>query len=237
MPRCDRGYLPPVAARTQVEVRDLDGTEGPLVFDGFASVTGQAYRMWDAFGEYREIVHVGSFTETLAQPGLDVPLVIDHVSSRRIARTVTPAAPLLLSEVTEGDRTGLHVLAPNLDRSDPDVAYIVPKLRSGLIDEMSFRFLITSGRWSDDWTEFHIHAVDIDRGDVAIVGYGANPLTTGAGLRGLSAFGDDELRAEVTRRGLVVGVRASAPVLAPRSPEEERRAALHRLLDAAGAGR
>jgi hypothetical protein len=31
--------------------------------------------------------------------------------------------------------------------------------------------------------EYHIHAVDIDRGDVSIVGYGANPHTAGAGLR------------------------------------------------------
>jgi hypothetical protein len=70
-----------------------------------------------------------------------------------------------------------------MQRDNPYVAQITPMLRSGLIDEMSFRFMITSGRWSDDWAEYHIHAVDIHRGDVAIVGYGANPLTAGAGLR------------------------------------------------------
>jgi HK97 family phage prohead protease len=159
--------------------------------------------MWDAFGEYEEIVHIGSFAESLARADLDVPLVIDHVSSRRIARTTVPAAPLSLTEVTTGDRTGLRVLAPALDRADPDVQYIVPKLRSGLIDEMSFRFLITSGRWSDDYTQFHIHAADIHRGDVSIVGYGASPHTAGSGLRGARALGDlsdDELRAELDRR-------------------------------------
>jgi HK97 family phage prohead protease len=205
--RCEReaqsrAWTPGHSSR--VEIRDADGPDGPLVFDGFASVTGQGYEMWDWAGEYTEVVHVGAFAETLARGDLDVPLVLDHVSSKRIARTGNASSPLMLAEVTEGDTTGLHVLAPTLDRTDPDTAYIVPKLRSGLIDEMSFRFMITSGRWSEDWMEYHIHAVDIHRGDVSIVGYGANPHTVGAGLRSkLHAASDDDLRAEVERRGLV----------------------------------
>ena len=168
----------------------LDG-DGPLVFEGMASVTGQGYEMWDWFGPYTEFVHVGAFAETLAQPDLDVPLVLDHVSSRRLARTGNAASPLILTEVTSGDATGLKVLAPSLPKDDQDVRYIVPKLESGLIDEMSFRFRITSGRWNEDWDEYHIHAVDIHRGDVAIVGYGANPHTSGSGLRSA----DDDRRA------------------------------------------
>jgi HK97 family phage prohead protease len=156
---------------------------GPLVFEGMASVTGQGYEMYDWAGPYTELVHVGAFAETLAQPDLDVPLVLDHDSSRRLARTGNETSPLLLTEVTAGDMTGLRVLAPSLQRDNPWVAQIEPLLRSGLIDEMSFRFVITSGRWSDDWMEYHIHAVDIHRGDVAIVGYGANPHTAGSGLR------------------------------------------------------
>lgn len=173
-----------VSTRGRIELRQpVDG--GPLVFEGFASVTGMdaGYEMWDWAGPYTEYVHVGAFAETLAQPELDVPLVLDHVSSRRIARTGNASSPLMLSEVVDGPTTGLKVLAPSLDPGDPDTAYIVPKLRSGLIDEMSFRFMITSGRWSDDWQEYHIHAVDLHRGDVSIVGYGANPHTAGSGLR------------------------------------------------------
>lgn len=183
--------LAPVAAPATCLVRASGDAGGPLVFEGFASVTGRNYEMWDAFGPYSEQVHVGAFAETLAQDGLDVPLVLDHVSSRRIARTGNAVSPLMLSEVTTGDTTGLKVLAPSLPADDRDVQYIVPKLSSGLIDEMSFRFRITSGRWSEDWTEYHIHAVDIHRGDVAIVGYGANPLTAGSGLRSA----DDDRRA------------------------------------------
>lgn len=202
--RCDRegtsrAWTPGHSAR--IEIRDGGaGPDGPQVFDGFASVTGRSYEMWDGWGPYLEQVHVGAFTETLsAEP--DVPLVIDHVSSRRIARTGNASSPLMLTEITDGGTTGLHVLAPALDLSDPDTAYIVPKLRSGLIDEMSFRFMITSGRWNDEYTEYHIHAVDIHRGDVSIVGYGANPHTVGAGMRqqkaasGLSTMARFELEA------------------------------------------
>jgi hypothetical protein len=32
--------------------------------------------------------------------------------------------------------------------------------------------------WSPDYTEYRIDAFDIHRGDVSIVGYGANPATT-----------------------------------------------------------
>lgn len=165
------------------EIRGIGDPDRPLVFDGFASITGEPYEMYDFWGPYDEIVHVGAFAETLARDDLDVPLVLGHDSMRRIARTVRATSTLHLDEVTTGDRTGLHVLAPNLDREDPDVAYVAPKLASGLFDEMSFRFMITSGRWSDDWSEYHIHSVDLHRGDVSIVGYGANPMTEGSGLR------------------------------------------------------
>jgi HK97 family phage prohead protease len=158
--------------------------DAPLVFDGYASVTGldRGYEMWDWAGPYTEYVHVGAFAETLASTP-DVPLVLDHRSMWRLARTGNTVSPLILSEVTDGDTTGLHVLAPSLQRDNPYVREIEPLLRSGLIDEMSFRFTITAGRWSEDWMEYHIHSVDIHRGDVAIVGYGANPHTTGSGLR------------------------------------------------------
>jgi len=105
-----------------------------------------------------------------------VPLVLGHDQLRRLARTTT--GTLVLAE----DDTGLSVYAPALDPTDHDVAYIAPKLRSGLIDEMSFAFRIESGQWSPDYTEYRINRYDIHRGDVAIVGYGANPYT-GASLR------------------------------------------------------
>jgi HK97 family phage prohead protease len=157
--------------RHPMQVRDAEGGSG-FDFSGYASVTEAGYEMWDFFGPYTEIVSHGAFSKSLSQDDLDVPLVLGHDSMRRIARTTN--GTLQLSE----DDTGLLADAPNLDPADGDVAYIAPKIRSGLIDEMSFRFSITGGQWSPDYTEYRIDGADIHRGDVSIVGYGANPATS-----------------------------------------------------------
>lgn len=160
----------------RMEIRAAGDDPGPLRFEGVASVTEHGYRMWDMFGEYTEIVDEAAFDESLARADLDVPLVLAHDQLRRIARTT--AGSLLLSRSDEG----LAVLAPELDPEDTDVAYIARKLRAGLVDEMSFAFRIDEGEWSPDYTQYRIRRADIHRGDVAIVGYGANPATYG-GLR------------------------------------------------------
>ena len=150
---------------------------GTLTFEGYATVYEAGYEMYDWYGPYTEIVTAGAASNTLAREGLDVPLVLQHDALRRIARTTN--GTLTLSE----DEHGLHVLAHSLDPEDHDVAYIAPKLRAGLIDEMSFKFRIVRGEWSPDYTQYRISEFDLHRGDVAIVGYGANPATAGSGLR------------------------------------------------------
>ncbi len=160
------------AVLSGVQLRDASDGGGTLDFSGHASVYEQGYEMWDMFGPYTEIVSAGAGADSLARADLDVPLVLNHDQLRRLARTTT--GTLTLAE----DDTGLSVLAPGLDPADHDVAYIAPKLRSGLIDEMSFAFRIESGQWSPDYTEYRINRYDIHRGDVAIVGWGANPYTT-----------------------------------------------------------
>lgn len=190
-----------VSAPATIALREQgDGTA--LTFDGYASTYERGYEMWDFFGPYTEIVSAGAGASSLARGDLDVPLVLAHDSLRRIARTTNGS--LTLTE----DEHGLHVLAPNLDPADADVAYIAPKLRAGLIDEMSFMFRITRGQWSPDYTEYRIDEFDLHRGDVAIVGYGANPYTAGSGLRqdtsleeiarALTATERDQLRALLT---------------------------------------
>lgn len=165
-----------VAARIlNLELRESGEGSDVLVFDGYASITGTPYEMYDCFGPYIETVTPGAFFKTLSYPKLDVPFVLAHQQLRRIARTTN--GTLWLKE----DDQGLNVLA-NLDPADQDVAYIAPKLRAGLIDEMSFCFRITDGTWNDTFDEFTINEVDLHRGDVAIVGFGANPYTAGSGL-------------------------------------------------------
>ena len=164
------------ATLSGVQVRESGDGGGTLEFVGRASVYEQAYEMWDMFGPYTEIVTEGAGTDSLARADLDVPLVLGHDQLRRMARTTT--GTLFLTESADG----LDVRAPALDPADYDVAYIAPKLRAGLVDEMSFAFRIESGQWSPDYTEYRINRYDIHRGDVAIVGYGANPYT-GASMR------------------------------------------------------
>ncbi|MGW4852215.1 HK97 family phage prohead protease [Streptomyces sp. NPDC004288] len=172
-----------------IEVRAAGEGEALLDFRGHASVYEQGYEMWDYFGPYTEIVSEGAASESLVRADLDVPFVLGHDQLRRMARTTT--GTLFLTE----SATGLHVHAPALDPTDHDVAYIAPKLRAGLIDEMSFAFRITSGQWSPDYSEYRINRFDIHRGDVAIVGYGANPHTQGAGLREQHAPASSRARA------------------------------------------
>lgn len=178
--RCDEDDASLAVVRASVAGIELTeratGDGERLSFLGHASVTETPYEMYDMWGPYTEVVSATAFDATLAQDGLDVPLVLDHATLRRIARTTNGTLTLAV------DERGLRVEA-DLDPTDVDVAYIAPKLRSGLIDEMSFKFRITSGMWSPDYTEYRIESVDIHRGDVAIVGYGANPHTAGAGLR------------------------------------------------------
>jgi HK97 family phage prohead protease len=156
----------------QIEIRAAaDPSAGTVEFDGYATVYERGYTMWDWYGPYTEVVSAGAGADSLARADLDVPLVLQHDQLRRIARTTN--GTLTLAE----DETGLRVHAAALDMADHDVAYIVPKLRAGLVDEMSFAFRIEAGQWSPDYEEYRITRYDIHRGDVAIVGYGANPHT------------------------------------------------------------
>lgn len=214
------GSAPVVRIRSpRIEIREAGGDGDTLHFSGFASVYNRGYEMWDMFGPYTEQVSSGAGALSLARPDLDVPLVLQHEALRRIARTTNDTLTVdERTETVDGELIeGLYVDAPKLNAADPDVAYIAPKLRDGLIDEMSFRFRINRGEWSPDWDEFHIKEYDVHRGDVAIVAYGANPHTQGAGLRSLPALGDmtDEalralesnLHAERAKRG--AGTKAS----------------------------
>lgn len=170
-------------------LREAEDGSGAVRFDGHASVTETPYEMYDMFGPYHEVVSAGAFDNSLNRADLDVPFVLGHDQLRRIARTTNGSLQLSM------DEAGLAVRA-DLDPVDHDVAYILPKLRSGLVDEMSFAFRIVRGLWSPDYTEYRIDEVDIHRGDVAIVGYGANPFTD-AGLRGNASAPQDALRARL----------------------------------------
>jgi HK97 family phage prohead protease len=156
-------------AVSTVEFREAGGD---VTLHGYASTFGQPYSM----GWYTESVAAGAFKRSLGQTP-DVRLLVNH-GGLPLARTTS--GTLKLSE----DSTGLQVEA-RLDPSDPDVAAIVPKMRRGDLNQMSFGFRVMGDgdEWSPDMSQRTLRALDINDGDVSVVTYPANPGTS-AGVRG-----------------------------------------------------
>ena len=148
---------------------------------GIASVTGIEYEMWDMFGPYMESIRPTAFDVTLSK-GPDVTFLMNH-EGVTMARTLVMQPgkePTLILGMVDGPNptdNGLGVTAyVNPKRSD--VALMLSAIDDGLITEMSFRFMIDEGWWSEDFMHFEIAQVDIDRGDVSGVNFGANPYTS-----------------------------------------------------------
>jgi HK97 family phage prohead protease len=169
---------------SDIEVREAADSDS-LTFSGYATVFNADYTVHDSFGEFTERIAPGAFTRTLSE-NPDVILNINH-AGLPLART--KSGTLKLSQ----DKVGLRVSA-ELDRSDPDVQAILPKMRRGDLDEMSFAFRVNSQEWSSDYTDRTITEVNLSRGDVSIVSFGANP-TTVAALR--AALADEDVRAQL----------------------------------------
>jgi HK97 family phage prohead protease len=166
---------------SNLEVRE-DTASDSLMFAGYASVFNHDYEVHDAFGSFTERLAPGAFSRTLAESP-DVVLLINH-EGLPLART--KSGTLRLSE----DTVGLRVEA-ELDPYDPDVRALLPKMRRGDLDEMSFAFRVNGQSWSEDYSERTITEVNLARGDVSIVSFGANPATIAA-LR--AALSDEMVR-------------------------------------------
>jgi HK97 family phage prohead protease len=158
---------------TGLECRSVDGR---VQFRGYASVTEQPYDMsW-----YQETVKRGAFTKTLSESP-DVQLLANH-EGLPLARTTN--ASLLLSE----DARGLR-FEGSADGDDPDAARLARKVEAGLLTECSFAFRVTRQTWDEDYENRDLVEVSLDRGDVSIVNYGANPHTS-VSLAARSMFAD-----------------------------------------------
>jgi HK97 family phage prohead protease len=120
---------------------------------------------------FQERIAPEAFDKTL-QNGPDVRLLVDH-EGQPLART--KSGTLQLST----DSQGLHARA-TLDPSDPDVQRLLPKMRRGDLDQMSFAFRVPTGgdTWSDDYTQRTIREANLAGGDVSVVTYPANPNTS-----------------------------------------------------------
>jgi HK97 family phage prohead protease len=195
-----------------VELRAVpDGSGGEtLLFEGYACVTEAPYEMYDLFGPYTEVVRSGAFKKTLSE-GADVPFLVNH-EGLTLART--KSGTLRLSE----DSSGLHTEA-DLDPSSPHVQALRSAMQRGDVDEMSFGFWVTRQIWSPDWEQRDILEVNLNKGDVSVVNYGANPNTAGATLNSrdlqahLERLAPDERREVFDRLAAEFRTPEPAPVL------------------------
>jgi phage head maturation protease len=162
------------ATEFRAEKVQKDGRDMFLV-EGYASTTERAYEMWDFFGPYEEVVSRSAFDQTLSTK----PLVVyrfNHAGTP-MASTRNGRLELWNDSMGLGDRAWLN---PERD----DVQLLMHAVEDGDVGEQSMMFQIEEGVWNDDYTEFRIDRVNLDRGDVGPVTYGANPHTMVAARSG-----------------------------------------------------
>src|ERR1700744_4933504 len=140
-----------------------------LQVQGYATIYNRGYTMYDMFGTYQEVASSHMLDRSLAL-NPDVAFLVNHAG-------VAMARSTNGSLTFQNDSTGLGITALlNMDRQD--VRDLASAMSDGIVDEMSFAFMIDDGTWDDDFTTYTLNQVDINRGDVSAVNYGANPYTS-----------------------------------------------------------
>jgi HK97 family phage prohead protease len=153
---------------------------------GCASTVETPYEMYDEAGPYTEVVGRGVFTAALlSSPAVE--FTVNHGAGGGLPMAHTRNNTLEMSETSEGLDFNAYV-----DPRRADVQVMLAALERGDLAEASFKFRITRGMWSPDWTQFRIEAIDLNGGDVSAVNFGANP-TAYTVLRAATA--SDEARA------------------------------------------
>ena len=157
-----------IRALKGVEVRAADDGSDPVI-DGYASVTDVWYDVAGGpeRGGWREQIAAGAFDKTLDEQLDAMFMLLDH-DGMPIAGTRNG------SLVLEADGHGLRAEAT------PDMASqfnneVVTRLRSGLLDAMSFAFAAEKNEWNSDFTERRISEVRLF--EVSVVKWPANPAT------------------------------------------------------------
>lgn len=130
----ERSYSP-----VPVEYRESGAGTNFKTITGYAAVFD---KMSEDLGGFREIIAPGAFARALER-GDTIKLLYDHDSATAMASTDNGTL-----EVREDD-IGLHIWA-RVDMSDPDVQRVAAKLRSGVVDQMSFAFTM-GNEGEEDW--------------------------------------------------------------------------------------
>jgi hypothetical protein len=158
-----------------------DGTGGTTYsFHGYAATFESPFQMWDMWGdEYFEVLAAGACNRTLANQ-CDTQFLIGHnETSIPLARTKSGTMSL------SADSVGLEVVVPSLDGRSPIVQALASAMERGDMDEMSIGFIAVQQQWSPNYDERRITEINLNRGDVSVVCWGANPTTAGASMTAL----------------------------------------------------
>lgn len=154
-----------------VEIREED--TGEIRVSGYAAVFGEETNIG---GMFAEVIQRGAFKDAVGRD--DVVFLINH-EGLPLART--RSGTLILRE----DDHGLYMEAA-LDASDPDVRSIIPKMKRGDLDKMSFAFIPTRQSWDEKSKMPKRTIEEAELFDVSIV---TTPAYSGTeiGLRSLDA--------------------------------------------------
>lgn len=168
-----------------LEVREDE--DQAIRVSGYAAVFGEETNI---AGMFTEVIERGAFTNALERQD-DVVFLINH-DGLPLART--RSGTLRLTQ----DERGLF-METELDGSDPDVRSIVPKMKRGDLDKMSFAFIPTRQEWDDSGDMPKRMIQDLQLHDVAIV---TTPAYDGTeiGLRSLEAHRAKETKNQAARR-------------------------------------
>lgn len=149
------------------EIRADD--DGAIRVSGHAAVFNQEANIG---GFFRELILPGAFEDAIGRD--DVVFLVNH-EGLPLARTRSGTLKL------EEDDIGLR-MESELDPQDPDVQAIVPKMKRGDLDKMSFAFRAVVQEWDDSGDIPLRTIVKADLFDVSIV---TNPAYDGTdiGLR------------------------------------------------------
>lgn len=184
--------------------RQADGTTVELYrVEGHASVFHYEYKVYGGPARYGwyESLSTEAFDITLAA-NPDVVFLLNH-EGMTMARTKSGTLKL------EADPIGLYQRA-DLDLRNPDAVKLASGIDRGDIDEMSFAFWVRAQNWSahpdfpdDEMSRRVITEVDIHRGDVSAVNFGASDATDIDVVRSLEALDEQglaEAQAVINRR-------------------------------------
>lgn len=174
---------------------DIRSDDSGVVVSGYAAVFNQRT---DIAGYFYEVIMPGAFLMAIGRD--DVSFLIEH-GGLPLART--RSGTLTLTE----DSHGLKI-DTTLDPNDPDVARIVPKMKRGDLDKMSFGFYATRQEWdeSGDVPIRYIHEATLF--DVSIV---SNPAYHGTeiALRSLQDIRTDLSILNIRSASKLLGMKVS----------------------------